>query len=210
MNQEYKTPLIFCNSFPESPIALTIGELTNTQAGDARRLKVQIHTPFPIWDKKAQAEVQVHGEASVYCKNTDAAMNQLLGAFGAIGKNLGDTVTLTRSGETFTATEGGDTSQQAPAPRQTTAAAIAQAPSQAAYVQPKHTTQDIGQKFAECYGLAKWAIVDVNEMTNATPADIGAAAACIFIADTKPGTVLNKTVREESPAPHVDENGIPF
>ena len=140
-------------------------------------------------------------------------MNQLLGAFGAIGKNLGDVVTVTRSGETFTATEGGDTSQQAPQERQTTAAAIQQSQNPPAYVQAKHTTQDVGQKYAQCYGLAKWAIVDVNEMKDATPSDIAAAAACIFIADTRGGTVINDTVKEEAPvndAPQVDEQGIPF
>ena len=221
LNQPFKTPLIFCNEFPETPTTLTIGELTKTQpkdgqsVGDARRLKIQVHTPFVRYNKQKGAEETIQFDASVYCKDNDDAMNQLLGAFGAIGKNLGDVVTVTRSGETFTATEGGDTSQapQGAQQRQTTAAAIQTAQAPPAYVQAKHTTQDIGQKFAQCYGLAKWAIVDVNEMSNATPADIGAAAACIFIADTRTGTVINDTVKEEAPAnpaPQVDEDGIPF
>jgi hypothetical protein len=150
--REYKTPLVFCNSFPESPVALKVGELQETQNKDARRFKVTVGTPFPMWDKRAQTEITVQGDATVYCKNDDDSLNGLLQAIGAAGCFLGDMVTVTRSGETFSAVPGGEMGA-APvqeAPRQTTAQAIdkdAAARTAAQFSKPPVTMADLARVF---------------------------------------------------------------
>lgn len=214
---DFKTPLIFCNSFPESPVGLTIGELAFTKAGDARRLKVNIHTPFTIWDKQSQAEKTIQGETSVYCKTNDASLDVILKAFGSIGKNLGDSLTLTRQGEGFVATEGAET-------RPTTAQAIANSPSQAykedkpsqVYTQSQPTLQELAQGLATAIGLAKWAAIDVNELADIKPETIAALATTLFIAGTRSGTICPKVEQEEQrgeaaeAAPVEGDDGLPF
>ena len=138
---EFSTPLIFTNQLPESPVTLVIGELQNTKAGDGKRLKVTVQTPFTTFSQK-DGERTIEGAATVYWKNDDAMGPALLQAFADAGKYLGDTVSVTRQDQIFTA---GDAD---PVPRQSTTDAINEARAAAAVQQvSKVKMADIARTF---------------------------------------------------------------
>ena len=199
--QQHRGPLIFCNSFPDNqPIHLTIGPVVVTAAGDARTLEMDVHTPFKWWDKKNQEEKLIEGTTKVWCKLGDPALDKITSAFGS--KNTGDSVTLTRSGPNYTATGG--------AARPTTAQAIkavASASSETYTSNPTTYTQKappsidkLGQAGAHCISIAKWAILDVNEIADVKPETIIAFATTLFIAGTRSGTICPEIIKEAAVA----------
>ena len=92
---EYRTPLVFLNQLPNTPVTMQIGELNETRNKDGKRLKVSFVTGFTAFSQR-DGEVPIMGDATLYWKNDEPEGPALLQALGAAGKSLGDTVSLTR------------------------------------------------------------------------------------------------------------------